>query len=176
MKADIESLTADDARAHAAELGALLEDVVDGGASIGSLSPLAPSEARDYWQTVVRALAEGSRALLVAREADGAILGTVQLDLVMRPNGRHRGEVAKLMVHRRARRRGIGRALMLAVDEHARRLGRTTLFLDTRLGDPAERLYRSVGWTFRGTIPRCARSTNGALDANAIYYKLLDRG
>ena len=78
------------------------------------------------------------------------------------------------MVHTRARRRGIGRALMLAAEAEARRLGRSTLFLDTRLGDPSEILYRSLGWEFAGSIPRYARSAGGALDANAIYYRLLD--
>lgn len=157
MNADIGVVTADEAPAYVAALAALL----------------APSEATDYRRTVVGVLHDGARVLLVAREA-GRILGTVQLDLITRPNGRHRAEVVKLMVHRRGRRRGIGRALMLTVEEQARRRGRTTLFLDTRLGDPAERLYRAVGWTFVGSIPRYARSADGALDANAIYDKVLD--
>jgi acetyltransferase len=77
------------------------------------------------------------------------------------------------MVHRRARRQGIARALMLALEDHARRLGRTTLILDTRQGDPSEALYRAVGWTFVGLIPCYARSATGCLDGTAIYYKLL---
>ena len=101
-------------------------------------------------------------------------MGSAQLDLAMRANARHRAEVSKVMVHRRARRRGIGRALMLALEEHARRLGRTTLVLDTRQGDPSEALYRALGWTFAGAIPCYARSATGALDATALYYKLLD--
>jgi len=92
----------------------------------------------------------------------------------MRENARHRAEVSKVMVHRRARRRGVGRALMLALEGHARRLGRTTLILDTRQGDPSETLYRGLGWTFAGAIPAYARSATGALDATAYYYKLLD--
>jgi ribosomal protein S18 acetylase RimI-like enzyme len=79
----------------------------------------------------------------------------------------------KVMVHRKARRRGLGCALMLAAEEEARRRGRTTLYLDTRRGDPAERLYLTTGWTYVGSIPRYARSADGTLDANAIYYKLL---
>ena len=80
----------------------------------------------------------------------------------------------KLMVHTRARRRGIGRALMLAAETEARRRGRTTLVLDTRRGDPSEALYLSLGWTLAGIIPRYARSADGALDATAFYYRLLE--
>ena len=78
------------------------------------------------------------------------------------------------MVHTQARRQGIGRALMRAVEEHAWRLGRTTLVLDTRRGDHAERLYADVGWTLAGVIPKYARSANGRLDPSAFYYKLLE--
>ncbi len=171
--APIEALTAEAAQAELSALAALLEDAVASGASIGFLPPLGPAEAADYWTTVVASVRAGTRVLLAARDADGAVVGSVQVDLESRPNGRHRAEVMKVMVHRRARRRGLGHALMAAAEEHARRLGRTTLFLDTRLGDPAERLYRAQGWTFAGSIPRYARSAGGALDANAIYYKLL---
>src|SRR5262249_50202957 len=91
-------------------------------------------------------------------------------------NARHRAEVVRLMVHRRARRQGLGRALMLAIEAEARRLGRTTLVLDTREGDPSEGLYRYLGWTLAGTIPRYARSARGTLDAPAISFGLLDWG
>jgi ribosomal protein S18 acetylase RimI-like enzyme len=97
----------------------------------------------------------------------------VQLDLSTRANGRHRAEVIRLLVHRRARRRGLGRALMEAVEAEARRRERTTLVLDTRAGDPSEALYQSLGWQRAGVIPRYARSANGAFDASAFYYKLL---
>jgi ribosomal protein S18 acetylase RimI-like enzyme len=170
----IESLEAKGASVAVESLGPLLQDAVDDGASVGFLPPLRSDEARAYWQGVVSAVADGSRLLWVAREVDGAIVGTVQLDLEKRANGDHRAELIKLMVHTRARRRGIGRALMLAAEAEAGRRGRTTLFLDTRLGDPSERLYRSLGWQFVGSIPRYARSAGGALDANAIYYRLLD--
>jgi ribosomal protein S18 acetylase RimI-like enzyme len=173
MRAVIESLTAEAARAATRDLDMLLEDAVDSGASIGFLPPLGPTEAADYWAEVAAAVAGGSRVLLVARDADGALVGSAQLGLETRPNGRHRAEVMKVMVHRKARRRGLGRDLMLAAEAEARRRGRTTLFLDTRRGDPAERLYLATGWTYAGSIPRYARSAGGALDANAIYYKLL---
>ena len=154
---------------------AVLTDSVDGGASVGFLPPLDLAEAGRYWQGVEVAIERGSRRLWVAREANGAVTGTVQLDLEARPNGSHRAEVMKLMVHSLHRQRGLGRALMQAAEEDARRLGRTTLVLDTRAGDPSEHLYRSMGWVRAGVIPRYARSVGGALDPTAFYYKLLDR-
>jgi ribosomal protein S18 acetylase RimI-like enzyme len=170
----IEPLPAAAAAAAVGSLVPLLQDVVDDGASIGFLPPLGAEEARRYWDSVASAVADGSRLLWVARERDGAVVGAVQLDLEKRANGDHRAELIKLMVHTGARRRGIARALMLAAEAEAGRRGRTTLFLDTRLGDPSELLYRSLGWQLAGSIPRYARSANGALDANAIYYRLLD--
>ena len=170
----IEPLTAEAARRERAALTSLLQDVVDDGASVGFLPPLGAAEASRYWEGVAAAVGDGGRLLWGARDAGGDIVGSVQLDLEQRANGNHRAELAKLMVHTKARRRGIGRRLMLAAEAEARRRGRTTLVLDTRLGDPSELLYRSLGWEFAGSIPRYARSANGALDANAIYYRLLD--
>jgi ribosomal protein S18 acetylase RimI-like enzyme len=169
----IEALTAAAAEAARPALVALLRDAVDGGASLGFLPPLDPTEAAEYWDSVGVALRDGSRVLLVARDAAG-IVGSVQLDLAMRANARHRAEVTKLMVHRAARRRGLGRALMLELEHHARRLDRTTLVLDTRQGDPSEALYRALGWEPAGVIPRYAASADGTLHTTALYYKLLD--
>lgn len=172
--ASIDSLTAAAGRQARAALIALLQDVVDDGASVGFLPPLDAVEAGEYWDGVFAAVEGGGRLLWVARTPGEDIAGTVQLDLEKRANGNHRAELIKLMVHTRARRRGIARTLMLAAEAEARRLGRSTLFLDTRLGDPSEIIYRSLGWEFAGSIPRYARSAGGALDANAIYYRLLD--
>ncbi len=172
----IEALDADAARREQAPLVALLQNVVDDGGSVGFLPPLPAEEAREYWDSVTAAVKGGSRRLWVARAAGvvtGPIIGTVQLDLEKRANGNHRAEVIKLMVHTSGRRRGVGRALMLAAQEEARRQGRSTLVLDTRQGDPSEALYRSLGWTFVGAIPRYARSANGALHATALYYLLI---
>jgi ribosomal protein S18 acetylase RimI-like enzyme len=171
---EIEALTAVAVQAHRAALVDLLRDAVDSGASVGFLPPIAETEAARYWDSVTTAIDEGSRVVLAAHDQELGLVGSGQLDLAMRANARHRAEVAKVMVHRRARRRGVGRALMLALEAHARQLGRTTLILDTREGDPSEGLYRSVGWTFAGAIPRYARSATGAFDATALYYKLLD--
>ena len=170
----VESLTAADLEIHSPELSALLRDAVDSGASIGFLPPLTEADAVAYWRSVADALGDGSRVVLAAHDGELGLVGSAQLDLAMRGNARHRAEVSKIMVHRRARRRGIGRVLMLALEDHARRLGRTTLVLDTRQGDPSEALYRALGWTFAGAIPRYARSASGALDGTAIYYKLLE--
>jgi acetyltransferase len=171
----IESLTADGARGCLADLVAVLTDSVDGGASVGFLPPLDPDDARAYWQSVADAVADGTRVLVAARRAeDGALVGTAQLGLETRANGRHRAEVMKVLVLSRARRQGIGRALMDVLEREARRRGRTTLVLDTRAGDPSERLYVACGWTRAGAIPKYAQSAGGGVDASAFYYRLLD--
>lgn len=156
-----------------ASLVGLLQDVVDGGASVGFLPPLAETEAGAYWDSVAGALRGGGRRLWIARGAGDGVIGTVQLDLAGQVNGRHRAEVIRLMVHRGARQQGVGRALMEAAETEARRLGRTTLVLDTRQGDPSEQLYRKLGWQLGGTIPRYARSADGTLHTTAFFYKLL---
>jgi acetyltransferase len=170
----VERLSAETARGDLSALASILADVVDGGASVGFLPPLAISEAMDYWRDVIAAVDAGTRVLMIARASDGAAIGALQIDLCTRPNGRHRAEVMKVMVPRAARRRGIGRALMLAAEDEARRLGVTTLVLDTRLGDPSEALYTSVGYVRAGVIPRYARSADGTLHATAFYYRLLE--
>jgi GNAT superfamily N-acetyltransferase len=175
MTLSIEPMTGVEVEAEGPALVALLQDAVESDASVGFLPPLGNAEAAAYWATVAAALREGSRVVLAARDGELGLVGSAQLELAMRANARHRAEVSKVMVHRRARRRGVGRALMLALEDHARRLGRTTLVLDTRQGDPSEILYREVGWTFAGAIPAYARSASGALDATAYYYKRLDR-
>jgi len=174
VSATIELLDAAAAVRARAPLAALLQDAVDGGASIGFLPPLPAADATAYWDGVVAAVRAGSRVLLVARDDAGGVVGSVQLELAMRGNAAHRAEVTKLMVHRAARRHGVGRALMLAVEAEARRRGRTTLVLDTRQGDPSEALYRGLGWSFVGAIPRYARSADGRLEATAVYYRLVE--
>lgn len=155
------------------ELIGLLQDAVDSGASIGFLSPLSWEEAQGYWQEVMQAIEQRSRILLVARQ-ENTIVGTVQLDLAKKPNASHRAEVQKLLVHRRVRRQGIGRALMQAIEAVARQVERSLLLLDTREGDPAEKLYLSLGYIQFGIVPRYARSPNNdSLDACVFYYREL---
>jgi GNAT superfamily N-acetyltransferase len=173
MDTRITLLDAPAVRARERELSEILIDCVDDGASVGFLPPVAPADAAAYWESVATAIADGSRVLLVAGAPDEPAAATVQLDLAMRANGLHRAEVVRLLVHRRARRRGIGRALMIAIEAEARRRDRSTLVLDTREGDPSERLYQTLGWQRAGVIPRYARSATGALDGSAFYYKLL---
>jgi len=171
----IETLTPAAARAAEPDLVAILRDAVDSGASVGFLPPLAVATAAAYWRTVFAALEAGPRVLLAARRAeDGALVGTAQLEPSPKDNARHRAEVTKVLVLQSARRQGVGRALMAAVETHARRLGRTTLVLDTREGDVAEALYASLGWIRVGVIPRYAERAGGGLDGSAFYYKLLD--
>ncbi len=167
MDVTVEALAAADIPRHRTALVGLIMNAVDSGASIGFLPPA-------YWDTVATAVRDGSRLLVARPPGGGIVAGSVQLDLARGVNARHRAEVTRLMVHRDARRQGRGRALMRALADQARPLGRTTLVLDTRQGDPSERLYRSLGWTFVGAIPRYAASADGTLHATAIYYRLLD--
>jgi acetyltransferase len=147
----------------------LLLDAVDGGASVGFLLPLKRAEIEAYWQSVVAAMRDGERHLLAAFD-DGQLIGAVQLDLESRPNGRHRAEVMKLMVHRTHRRHGVARLLMTAVIELAVRAHRTLLVLDVRTGDPLEALYRSLGFVRFGEVPRYASNPDGGLAASSFYY------
>lgn len=169
----IERLDAKGIEAEAEALSALLKDAVDGDAGLGFLPPLAPEEARAYWRgEVVPAVAAGSRVVVVARE-EGRVVGSAQLDLCRRPNGRHRAEVTKVMVRSDARRRGHGLALMRALDAEARREGRTLLHLDTYEGADAERLYLAAGYVRSGAIPAFARRGDGSLGTTVIYHRLL---
>ena len=170
----IEALTAGGIFAELTALSALLRDCVEGGASIGFVWPMAEGEAESFWRSCVSPITDGTRVLLVARNDSGAIVGTGQLDLATRANGRHRAEVMKMMVHPSARKKGVGRAIMIALEDAALELGRTTLILDTVDGNQAaERLYQSQGWTKIGGIPNYATNIDGVPEKNAIYYKLL---
>ncbi len=151
---------------------ALLEDAVNDGASLGFLPPLDPIAAVTYWHDCIDDLEE-NRTLLLAVYDGKSLLGSVQLALCTRPNGAHRAEVNKLMVHTTARRLGLGKSLMAAAEDHARRIGRTLLVLDTRKGDPSESLYRRLGYLAAGEIPRYARSAGGELHTTILFFKEL---
>jgi acetyltransferase len=158
---------------HLPALIALLQDTVDSGASVGFLHPLSAEAATAYWTSVHGAVRTDSRVLLAAFE-DQDLLGAVQLDLAEMPNGSHRAEVMKMCVLRRARRKGVAKALMRAIEDEARTRGRQLLVLDTRAGDFAEKLYEEIGYTKAGAIPRYARSSNGDLDATVFMYRWLE--
>ncbi len=164
-----------DAAAATERIDGLVEvlcEVVDGGASVSFLPPMDRSQARRFWEGAIRAVAGGSRVLLVA-ESGADLLGTVQLDLSATPNQLHRADVMKLLVRRRARRLGLGRRLMLRLEDEARRAGRSLLTLDTWTGSPAEALYRSLGYTLAGVIPGYALTADGTLEPTSIMYKAL---
>jgi acetyltransferase len=152
-----------------AQLAALLVDAVDGGASTSFLPPLAPERSLAWWRAAV-AIDDPRGATLVARDDEG-IAGCVQLVPAWAPNQPHRGEIAKLLVHRRARRRGLGRALMLEAEARARDAGLTLLTLDTRRGDAADALYRALGWTPAGVIPGYAVDRHGVPHDTIYFYK-----
>lgn len=151
----VQPAAAGDARA----LGELLVDVVRGGASVGFLDGLAVAEAERWWQGH---LARDEQRVLVARDGD-ELLGTGTLVLAAMPNGLHRGEIAKLLVSPRARRRGLGRLLLRALEDAAVEEGRTLLILDTVTDSPAQRLYESVGWTVVGVVDDYAAMPDGSL-------------
>lgn len=148
------------------QLTELLIRVVEDGASVGFLAPLSYDEASAYWEDVL-----GPGVTLWVAVQDGQMIGTVQLQCAMKANGRHRAEVAKLMVDAASRRGGIGRALMLHLEPKAKQEGRTLLVLDTREGDPSNKLYQSLGYIQAGVIPDYALSSNGQLDGTVLYYK-----
>jgi GNAT superfamily N-acetyltransferase len=155
-------------------LDALLRDAVASGASVGFLPPLAPEESRAYWQETLAEVAAGTRLALGAW-LDGGLVGAVQVALATKPNARHRGEVQKLLVHTKARRQGIAQALLGAIEHMALESGRALLILDTEQGSDAERLYRRVGYSEAGVIPRFAATAAGPLTATVIFYKELPK-
>ncbi|WP_318212718.1 MULTISPECIES: GNAT family N-acetyltransferase [unclassified Streptomyces] len=168
----IERLTPDEVRAHSSTgLAALLLDAVDSGASVGFLAPLEAPEAAAWWSRVAEEAAEGVRDVWAAHGPDGSLTGVVTLVRGGPANGRHRGEIARLLVHRSARGRGLGRRLLATAEAHAAVGGLTLLVLDTRTDSPAERLYRGAGWTAAGTIPDFAADPAGVLRATTLYYK-----
>lgn len=154
------------------QLGDVLVDCVEGGASVSFMLPLSRERAMSFWRGVAAGIATGERALLVAEDAFG-ICGTVQLVLAQPDNQPHRADVAKMLVHRRARRHGLGEALMLAVESLAQQCGRTLLVLDTVTGGAAERLYARLGWERVGVIPDYALFPDGGLVATTVFYRRL---
>jgi GNAT superfamily N-acetyltransferase len=162
--------TVDDAQVEA--LADLLIDCIDGGAGVSFMHPLAPARAQAFWHRVAAEVAAGERALLVA-EDDTGIVGTVQLELDQPENQPHRADLSKMLVHRRARRQGLGAALIRAAEQMARDCGRTLLVLDTVTGSDAERLYARMGWVRVGTIPGYALLPRGGLCATTVFYKAL---
>jgi ribosomal protein S18 acetylase RimI-like enzyme len=167
----IEELARPASDADVRELALLLLDTVASGASVGFLDTLSVEEAEGWWRARL-ATAHERAVFLIARDEDG-IAGTVQLQPAAMPNQPHRADVAKLQVHRRARGRGLGRALMDAIEVRARAAGFTLLVLDTKRGDSAEKLYEGTGWTRVGVIPNYALDPDGTPCDTVFFYKQL---
>ena len=156
-----------------AELAGVLVDCVEGGASVSFLSPLPPDQAFGFFRRVAVSVAAGDTVLLAAR-LDGRVVGTVQLGLDTPPNQPHRADIKKMLVHRSARGRGIGAALMARVEEEARQRGRWLLVLDTVPGENGHRLYLRAGWQQTGVVPDYALFPDGRLCDTAIMWKRLE--
>ncbi|MER7108289.1 GNAT family N-acetyltransferase [Streptomyces sp. NPDC000229] len=170
----IEPLTAQQVHDLAGEgLAALLRDAVDGGASVGFLAPLDGAQAAAWWRDVAEQAARGVRSVWAAYGPNGAVSGVITLVRATMPNQPHRGDIAKLLVHRDARGRGLGSRLLAAAEEAAAAEGLTLLVLDTETGSAAEVLYRKGGWTRAGTIPHYALTPTGTPHATTYYYKAL---
>jgi GNAT superfamily N-acetyltransferase len=166
-------LSAAQARERRAGLAELLLDAVLGGASVNFVWPMDQVKAEAWWDGALASHACGERLILTA-EQDGRLDGTVQLIPAAQENQAHRADIAKMLVHHRARRQGIGAALLLAAEVEARRLGRTLLTLDTETGSAGERLYARMGWVKFGEVPGYAASPDGSRhDGATFFYKRL---
>jgi len=172
MRVEVKRLTVAEARSALDALATVLHDAVAGGDSVSFMTGFTVDEARAFYESLLPELERGTRVLL-AGYVDGELVGTVQLVHAWPPNSQHRAEVAKLLVHRRARGRGVGRALMERLDEEARADGKTLLILDTVAERAADRLYGRLGWTRLGTVPDYARDPDGSFCDATFFYKHL---
>jgi GNAT superfamily N-acetyltransferase len=156
------------------QLADVLVDCVEGGASVSFMSPFSHDEALAFFWKVAASVASNDTMLLAA-SLDGRIVGTVQLGLDTPPNQPHRADIKKMLVHRSARSRGIGAALMARAEEEARRNGRWLLVLDTVPGENGHRVYQRAGWTQSGIIPDYALFPDGRLCDTAVMWKRLEQ-
>ena len=169
---EIRRLGPSEARAQLDRLAAVLVDCVEGGASVSYMAPFSHEHARDAFEAVVADVEQGCR-LLLAAYAGAALVGTVQVVLALPPNQPHRAEIAKLLVRRSARRRGVAQSLMERAEAEARAAGKTLLVLDTVTGDAAECLYERLGWTRFGVIPGYALYPDGRPCDTTVFWKAL---
>lgn len=155
------------------DLCEVLADCVEGGASLGFLSPYRPDDALPFWQGVAAAVGRGEVLLLVAEDEAGRVVGTVQVGFASKPNQPHRGDLMKLLVHRSARGLGLSRLLMEAAEKEAKARGRWLLVLDTATGSPAEAIYERFGWSRTGVVPDYALFPDGSYCSTTIFWKRL---
>jgi GNAT superfamily N-acetyltransferase len=166
-------LTPAEAQTRLEALTELLVDAVEAGSGVNFVWPMTRAKAEKWWDGALSSHARGERIILIA-EAENRIDGTVQLIPAPQENQSFRADVAKLLVHRRARNQGIGAALMCRLEEEARKIGRTLLTLDTETGGAGERLYKRLGWVKYGEIPGYAMSAdNQARVPASFFYKML---
>lgn len=153
-------------------LAGLLRDAVENGASVGYVVPIDEADLTAFWAGVFEDVTMGCRALFVVRDA-GQIVGSTQLEFAAKPNGLHRAEVQKMLVHSSQRRKGLGRQLMMAAEACAKSRGRSLLVLDTETASAGQYLYASLGFIAAGEIPQFAIGTNGGWSPTTYMYKLL---
>jgi GNAT superfamily N-acetyltransferase len=169
----IRLLRGDEAASYRDALIDLLVDAVEGGASVNFVWPMTREKSARWWDRALGDIATGERYVFVA-ECDGSVDGTVQLILAPQENQPHRADLAKMLVHRRARNLGLGTALLNAAENHARKIGRTLLTLDTESGSEGERLYARLGWIKFGEVPGYARHADDPVPVPAsFFYKML---
>jgi GNAT superfamily N-acetyltransferase len=170
---EIRRLDADEARAHLDGLASVLRDCVEGGASVGYLAPFSQEEARRVYGAYVEEVEHGRR-LLLAAFAERELVGTVQVVFAPHPNQPHRADIARMLVHRSARQKGIGGLLMERAEAEARAEGKTLLVLDAVTGGDAERLYERLGWSKVGVIPNYALYPDGRPCDTTYFFKSLE--
>jgi GNAT superfamily N-acetyltransferase len=173
----VQKITAQDASAQreqlAVQLAKVLMACVDGGASVSFMQPLSQEKAQGFWHGVLEGVQRGERVLLIARDAQQRLVGTVQLITAMPDNQPHRADVAKMLVHPDARQQGLGEALMRAIEHEALQMRKTLLVLDTVTHSAGWRLYQRCGWQIAGDIPDYALLPQGGLVSTTYMYKAL---
>ena len=169
---EIRRLDGPELRSQLDGLAAVLVDCVEGGASVGYMAPFSHAEARAAFEAFAAEVEQGRR-LLLAAFAEGELVGTVQVVLATPPNQPHRGEIARMLVRRSARRRGIAQRLMAQAEQEARAEGKTLLVLDAVTGGDAARLYDRLGWTTVGVIPNYALYPDGRPCDTTVFWKAL---
>ena len=168
----VRRLAGTELRAQLDGLAAVLADCVAGGASVSYMDPFSHDQARTAFEGFAAEVDQGRR-LLLAAFSGGTVVGTVQVILAVPPNQPHRGEIAKLLVHRSARRQGVAELLMERAEAEAHAEGKTLLNLDTVTGDAAERLYARLGWQRVGVIPGYALYPDGRVCDTTIFFKAI---
>ncbi|KVD10424.1 acetyltransferase [Burkholderia ubonensis] len=169
----IRRVSGDEVTTYIDALSNVLIDCVEGGASVSFMLPISRDTAARFWRQVADGVIRGERILLVAERADGRVVGTVQLITALPENQPHRADVAKMLVHRDARRQGVGARLMAAADDAARAAGKAVLVLDTVTGSDAARLYERAGWQRVGDVPNYALMPDGRYCATTFFHKQL---